>query len=216
MAQQPHVPDAPPDTPEPQPEFLRWFKENSIPIGGLVLIGLVLCVAGHYSTRSVDWNRTKDFTDVFRNVTQGLAFIAGGLWAYYKFVKGRNFQDSLSPAITGRFVSIDGATYLVIAIQLKNAGSTSVEFDCEGSAIIIYEYKATSSADVHSVAAKHLTTFQLFDSKERSMEPNEILELKRFIGIPEAVKLGYRLEVEILSKSGLMWFATAIVDNVVR
>jgi len=195
------------------PSGLQWLREFSLPIIGVLMVLLTLCLIAHYSSVTVNWSVTKDFTGSIQSVVQTFAFVVAGIWAYYKFVKGRSFQDSLSPVISGRFSSIDGAVYLVISIQIKNAGSTKVDFNHKGSAIIIYEYTVTSETEIHTVADKRLTAFDLFQPNEKYMEPNEVIELRRFIAIPGAVKLGYRIEVEILSTSGFTWTATAIVDK---
>jgi hypothetical protein len=195
------------------PSGLQWVREFSLPIIGVLVILLTLCVIAHYSSITINWSVTKDFTGSIQSVVQTFAFLVGGIWAYYKFVKGRSFQDSLSPAISGRLASIDGAVYLVISIQIKNAGSTKVDFNHKGSAVIVYEYTATSEAEIHTVADKRLTAFDLFKPNEEYVEPNEVIELRSFIAIPGPVQLGYRIEVEILSISGFTWTATSIVDK---
>jgi hypothetical protein len=76
---------------EPDPNFIKWLKENCVPIVGMVFGALVLCLVAHYSSTTVDWARTKDFAQAFANVTQTLALIAGGVWAYFKFAKDELF-----------------------------------------------------------------------------------------------------------------------------
>ena len=139
--------------------------------------------------------------------------VFSGFWAYYKLIKGRSFQDSLSPAISGRFASIDGGVYLVVSIQIKNADSTKVDFNHKGSALIVYEYTVPSETEIHGVTDRRLTTFDLFQPNQQYMEPNEVLELRKFIAIPGPVNLGYRVEVEVSSASGFTWTATDIVDK---
>jgi hypothetical protein len=62
---------------------------------------LLFCLVAHYSSTTVDWTSTKNFTDAFANVTQSVALIGGGVWAYFKFAKGRTFQDRLIPDTFG-------------------------------------------------------------------------------------------------------------------
>ncbi|HZM97829.1 MAG TPA: hypothetical protein VFB70_00485, partial [Pyrinomonadaceae bacterium] len=121
---------------EPVPDGIRWFKEHSIAIAGVIAVLLIICFVQHYSTRTINWTKTNDFTNAFRNVTQGLAFIAGGIWAYFKFRKGRTFQESLVPLVSGRFAFIDGAAYLVVTTEVKNVGLSKIEFDKVGCALI--------------------------------------------------------------------------------
>lgn len=195
------------------PSGLQWLREFSLPIIGVLIVLLAMCLIAHYSSITINWAVTRDFTGSIQSVVQTLAFVFGGFWAYYKFIKGRSFQDSLSPAISGRFASIDGAVYLVISIQIKNAGSTKVDFNHKGSALVVYEYTVTSETEIHSVADRRLTTFDLFQPSQEYIEPNEVIELRKFIAIPGPVNLGYRVEVEVLSASGFTWTATAIVDK---
>lgn len=78
---------------EPDPNFIRWLRQNCVPITFLIVIALLLCLVGHYSSITVDWSKTKDFTEAFSNTIQGLGLIAAGTWAYFKFVKGRAFRE---------------------------------------------------------------------------------------------------------------------------
>lgn len=110
------------DPAEPDPDFINWLKEHSVPVVGTLFGALGLCLVVHYSSATIDWTRTKDFTEAFANVTQSLALIAGGVWAYFKFAKGRTFRDRLIVTVSGRFVSIDGSVFLVVTNLLHNVG----------------------------------------------------------------------------------------------
>ena len=155
----------------------------------------------------------KDFTDVFRNVTQALAFIAGGIWAYFKFVKARTFQESLVPMIFGRFATIEGREYLVVTTEFKNVGLSKIEFSQKRSALMVYEYAPPTDAEIHLVGNKLVTSFELFDEQGRSIEPNEIIQEQTLIALPASVQLAYRLELIVFSLSGGPWRTTAIVDS---
>src|SRR6185295_3071604 len=110
------------DSHEPDPNLIIWLRENCVSIVGAVSGALLLCLVAHYSPITIDWTRTKDFTDAFANLTQSLALIAGGVWAYFKFAKGRTFQDRLIPTVTGKVLSIDGSVFLIVTVQIKNVG----------------------------------------------------------------------------------------------
>lgn len=148
---------------EPIPDSIRWFREHSVPITGVVVVFLVVCLVG--PTSRIDWTKAKDFTDVFRNVTQSLAFIAGGIWAYFKFVKARTFQESLIPVVSGKFVAIEDRVYLVATIQVKNVGLSKIEFSQKGSALMVFEYAPTSLEKIQTVEGKQVTAFDLFEPR---------------------------------------------------
>ena len=198
---------------EPVPEGIRWFREHSIPIAGVIALLLFICLVQHYSTRTINWTKTKDFTDAFRNVTQGLAFIAGGIWAYFKFRKGRTFQETLIAAVSGKLVLIDGTAHLVVATKVKNVGLSKIELSQTECALIVFEYTPGTTSEVHKATDKRLTSFDVFDETNRRIEPNEIMAQQTLIAIPGAVQLAYRLKLHIRSRSGYTWIATTIVDK---
>ena len=201
------------DPSEPDPNFIVWLKENSVPIVVMTFGALLLCLVAHYSSITVDWTTTKDFTDAFANITQSLALIAGGVWAYFKFAKGRTFRDRLTPTVTGRFVSIDGSVFLVVTTQIKNVGLSKITFDHKASWLIVFEYIPSEPQEVLGVQYNRLTTFHVFGEKDRYIEPNEIVERQCLIALPRVSIIGYQLEFEVLSESGYTWRAMTIVDK---
>ncbi len=204
------IPQAPREAPDPH--WVEFLQEHSIPITGVIFGALLLCLIGHYSPVAVDWGRTKDFTDAFRNVTQGLAFVAGGIWAYFKFVKGRTFKESLIPGVSARFTLIDNVTYVVITTQVKNVGLSKIEID-HRSALIMFRYTTSPSTEIHNVDDDRLAVFDVFNKSERYIEPNEIIEWQRLIAMPVPLDIAYRLEVEVASMAGYTWRANCIIDK---
>ena len=198
---------------EPDPNFIKWLKENCVPVIGTVFSALLLCLIAHYSAITVDWTRTKDFTDAFANVTQSLAFIAGGVWAYFKFAKGRTFQDRLTPTVSGRLVSIGGSVFLIVTTQLRNVGLSAIAFNSKASTLIVFEYVPTETMEIVSVRNNWLTAFQVFGDNDRYIEPNEMIDRQHLIALPRASAIGYHIDFEILSESGYKWRATTIVDR---
>lgn len=203
-----------PSTPnEPDPNFIRWLRENCVPIAAVIFGGLVLCLFGHYSSNTIDWSRTKDFTDAFRNVVQALAFIAGGVWAYFRFVKERTFEERLTPAVTGRLALIDDVGFLIITVQMKNVGLSRITLDTQSSSLIVFECILAQPENVITVVDNPLTSVAVFGEKKRSIEPNEAIEDQLLIVIHDPAKIAYRLELAIVSNSGYGWSARTIVDR---
>ena len=143
------------DPREPDPDFIKWLRENCVPIVGKILGALVVCWVTRYSSITVDWARTKDFTEACANASQSLALIGGGVWAYFKFAKGRTFQDRLIPNVSGRFVSIDESV-----------------FDQEVSSLVVFEYVPSQAEEILSVKKNRLTSFKVFGDTDRYIEPN--------------------------------------------
>ena len=198
---------------EPEPDFAKWLKENCVPIVGVVFGALVLCLVAHYGSVTVDWARTKDFAETFASVSQSLALIAGGVWAYFKFVKGRTFQDRLTPSVNGKIISIDGSVFLIVTTLLQNVGMSRIVFDQEASSLVVFEYVPSEAEKILSAQNNWLTVLEVFEDKDRYIEPNEIVERQTLIALPRISNIGYQLEFRVFSDSGYAWRTTTVVQG---
>ena len=72
---------------EPDPDFVKWLRENCVSLVGLAFGALIFCLLLHYGSITVDWTRTKDFTEGLANLTQSLALIGGGVWLISNLLK---------------------------------------------------------------------------------------------------------------------------------
>ena len=172
------------DPPEPDPDFIKWLKEHCVPICGMVLGALVLCLVTRYSSTTVDWTRTKEFTEAVANVS-----------------------------VSSMFVLIEGSVFLIVTMQFKNVGLSRIAFDREASSLVIFEYVASDAGEILGVESNRSASFWVFADKDKYIEPNEIVERQRLIALPRIPNIGYQLEVEIGTDSGYRWRATAIVDK---
>ncbi len=118
--------------------MLRNAKTIAFGIGAIILIGLVFfgmlngLVGLGYSS---EYGRAlKDIEILLR----ALAILVGGLWAYFKFARGRTFWRRLEPAITAEVVHDGPVAMIVTVLTLKNVGLAQVPIVHEGSALRIY------------------------------------------------------------------------------
>jgi hypothetical protein len=178
----------------------------------LACLASLLCLIGHYSSITIDWSKTKDFTDAFSNVTQGLGLIAAGVWAYFKFIKGRTFQETLIPIVSGRLVLIDQYALLIVTMEIKNVGSSKVIFNQELSVLTIFEYVPPHPQQIITVIDNPLTSLPAFVDEKSFLEPNESIKTQRLLALPNLSRIAYRLELEITSDSGYEWQTISIVN----
>ena len=196
---------------EPSPEWMEFFRENGIPITGVRLMLLSFCLLSHFGT-ATGWTKAKDITDTLVNIVQILAILAGGWWAYFKFIKGRAYQESLIPAVAGKLISIESKTYLVANIRVKNVGQSVINFAPDASSLRVFGYTESMSKEIVSVDDTKLAQFVALD--DLYIEPNEAIEKTRFISIPTEVKLGLRLELEIISShKNYTWGTSFLVEK---
>ncbi|HKP82714.1 MAG TPA: hypothetical protein VJT69_11870 [Pyrinomonadaceae bacterium] len=215
MVEEPHTqPDVPPalTNKEPHPEWAEWFKEHSVPICGVLLMVLAFCLVSHFRA-GTGWTKARDIADTLAKVTQIFAIIAAGGWGYFKFIKGRTYQESLIPTVSGKLLTIDSQTYLIATISVRNVGQSVVEFAPNASALRVFEYTSSTSAEITTVDDVKLAQFVALDAL--SIEPNVLIEKMRFISIPVEVRLGLRLEVKIISnhRKKYTWVASFVVEK---
>ena len=219
MVEEPHTqPNAAPDLPptftnkEPHPEWVEWFKENSIPICGVLLMLLAFSLVSHFRLVS-GWSKARDIADTLAKVVQILAMIVGGWWTYFKFIKGRAYRESLVPKVSGKLLTIDSKTYLVADILIENVGQSVVEFARDASTLRVFEYMSSTSSEVVTVKDNELAQFVALDNL--SIEPNEIIQRTVFMSIPIEVRLGLKLELQIISnhRKRYSWVTSFVVEK---
>jgi hypothetical protein len=203
-----------PEGREPDPHPVLWFRENSIPITGLILFILFLSLIALYISLQTPGSRPKDFSDILKNFVEVAAIVSGGLWALFRFRKGRDFQESLIPLVRCRFGAIDNQVYLVVTTQIKNVGQSKIEFDQQGTALVLYEYKPSSQTELHTMAYERLTSFDILGEEDRYIEPNETIQTERIIALPGPSKFGYRVEAIVASDSQYTWRSATIADRI--
>jgi len=70
----------------------------------------------------------KTVSDVIYNVTISLSAIFGGVWAYYKFIKGRLFANKVDLSFRHEIVDVSKSDLMVfIEFRSKNIGSAVLE-----------------------------------------------------------------------------------------
>lgn len=195
----------------PDPEGIKWFKENSIPIAFLLFIGLLVCLIVHYSSINISVARTKDISDIFKNWIETIAVIVGGGWAIFRFRVGREFKESLIPVVSGKLVVIDNQSYLLINTQIKNVGQSKIEFLPNASTLKLWEYKKIPTANVITVPDQKIAQFDPLEEGDRYIEPNEIIEGTKLISFPNIPDVGLRLELQIISANNNYTWRTACV-----
>lgn len=77
-----------------------------------------------------------------------LAIVVGGIWAYFKFVKGRTFRPRLEVGILGEWREIDGTHLLQTTVSVKNIGASQVELLQRGTGLRISRIADSASGQV--------------------------------------------------------------------
>jgi hypothetical protein len=93
--------------------------------------------------------------EVFNNFASGvgdivtaLAVLVGGLWAYFKFVRGRTYKPRLSVHMAAQWRNLEGVgDALHVRIRVTNIGASKVSLNQHGTGLVV-----AFPADVQHVA----------------------------------------------------------------
>lgn len=76
---------------------------------------------------SLDLQKIKTATEIINNVVIAAGVIAGGIWAYYKFARGRLFAPRIDLRLSQHIVVEDDHHFVIfVEVQIENIGSIRV------------------------------------------------------------------------------------------
>lgn len=155
----------------------------------------------------LNWSNTLDNIEKIFTI---LAIILGGVGAYLKFFKGRTYHNRLQLEVSGRVV-IDGeVTCLLVTMQLKNVGVSSVYLDAEGTRIDVYSYAPESYQPMpHLAIWQTLKTFPIFQNCEW-IESGEAAKDELLIRIADQRQVAFKIDMTVNSR-GISFRSRAIV-----
>ena len=124
----------------------------------------------------MDLNQAKAYAEFFQSVVTSVGIIVGGIWVYYKFVKGRLFSPKIELSLSGTVVRADSEQILItFEVILRNIGSvrllpTSCHLDVRGFSI------SNGSLDEHIIPVPDGDNILPFKSKPQGayyIDPGE-------------------------------------------
>jgi|SRR5229473_6209816 len=133
--------------------------------------------------------------DCIKKIVEIVAIITGGVWTYYRFIRGRIYHPRLESAVHGRAFAQNGTDYLIASFRLKNLGNSKTSIT-NGSGLRLF------SCDLHSVVTPpdeprwtRLATFPVF-AKHGWIESGETISDEILCALPPnqiAIKLELRI-----------------------
>lgn len=207
-------------------------------LGGVLLIGVIVCPAGVAVSQEFDakrfvatasnnlpaaltseqrlnyWDKALGIVDKAVKIA---ALIVRAAFAYFKFFRGRVFRPRLEPSVSGTLAEKDGSRYLIATAKVKNVGLSKCAIRQEGSGVRISGYEHGGWKVIKAVDI--LTQHQWIESAETVSD--DVL----FV-LNNRQDIAYRLELRLVSKETrwvwrggqwlprrlrLSWFTQAIV-----
>jgi len=154
---------------------------------------------------------TAQIVDVANKIIASLGLILGGIFAYYKFIKGRIYKFRLQPNVLGEVVQKDKNKYLIATIHLKNIGISRIPIQNEGSALSLYfsETAFTALDEPYIMEWNESIPVSIFEDVEQ-LESGETIGKKYLISLPHETPPAVKMELRIVAHE-YEWTATAIV-----
>lgn len=154
------------------------------------------------SDKNIDWAKTWENWDNATSTIEHLATIAalivGGLFAYYKFFKGRIFVPRLETGLSVKSICKGETSYLIASLELKNVGLARVDIHQKGTALRVSSYDGQPPVTkAGSVEWKKLKSFPVFE-RHKWIESGEAIKDELMIAIPECDNLTFRLEFRLI------------------
>jgi hypothetical protein len=154
----------------------------------------------------------QELADLLKNVVTTLAIVLSGIWAYFKYAKGRTFRERLDVQVAGTVGSTEAVPLLTVTSKVGNVGLTEVRLDRDGCGLRVFVCDEITPAD--SMAAelewRRVGTFDVL-AEHHWVEPGEVLTDQIVVALPSGAR-AIRLQLTIVSKRSKLWSATSILS----
>jgi len=125
-------------------------------------------------------------------VVTAVALTVGGLWAYFKFVKGRTYRPRLEVGMSGQWRQLEGMDLLHARITVRNIGNSKITLLQKGTGLRVSVPAVDQGTAPVAVAWTVLRVFEILDEHEW-IEPGETVsdDVLLNLGIPEPVPVRF-------------------------
>jgi hypothetical protein len=103
---------------------------------------------------------------VANEIVTSTAIIVGGVWTYFKFIKGRTFAHRAELDISASFVSNNANLYLSISVVFKNTGSSQLPLNPDMKVIRLFRMSDNSHGGIHAADWERISTVSILDQHD--------------------------------------------------
>lgn len=130
--------------------------------------------AGEHISTLPSLNDLETIVNIIGNAVTALAIIVGGVWAYFRFVKGRTYRMRAEVQLSGGWSTIDSANVLHARVSIKNIGASKVALTQRGTGLRVSAVGASQAQPPISIEWQSLAVFSIFKEHEW-VEPDETI-----------------------------------------
>lgn len=142
---------------------------------------------------------------IFQSLITSLALLIGGIWAYFKFLRGRIYKPRMELNVECQiYLQKNNLVRLHVRVILKNVGLSRVNINRENSAVRIYRVHDLEYVDLIPDGALKLEwcrigTFSIFD-EHQWIEPSEIIDDQIMINC-QSIDPIFKIEATVMSET---------------
>lgn len=151
----------------------------------------------------------ESISSIIQNGFTIAAIIAGAIWTFFHYFKGRTFKPRLELRISGALQNGDNSRYLIAKVSLKNVGLSKLEIQQKGTGMRIISLDDVPRGNkVKRLKGNTLRTVAVFKEHE-SIEPNETIDDVQVFSLPHKGK-NILLDARVVSRR-VAWRAKCMV-----
>jgi hypothetical protein len=134
------------------------------------------------------WLRSVETTaSIFQATVTGLAFIIGGLFAYYRFFKEEPYSEQLQPSVSTTVSHSANHFLVVIIVTIENAGQVQVRLDKDRTYLLTATRKLGDSGWTDGVP------LGIFEAQD-AVQPNETISDQVWFEMPDNNEVALRTD----------------------
>jgi hypothetical protein len=178
-------------------------------------VALMTFTAQGGASSSSGLDNFKTVIDIIGTLITGAAVVVGGVWAYFKFVKGRTFRPRLEVHMFGQWRRVDQRQLLHARIRVKNIGSSNVTLVQEGTGLRISVLGPNQPSPPALSSWDHQKVFVILQ-EHAWIEPGETVsdDLLLNLGTPDPVPTLFEARlVWGRSRGNVVFFAREIIRS---
>jgi hypothetical protein len=150
----------------------------------------------------------KSVADLVGAIVTPAALVAGGTWAYFKFVKGRTYRPRLEVGLFGQWRVVNGQHLLQARIRVKNIGASAVTLIQRGTGLRVSVMAATQPTRPCRLEWQSLRVFETL-LEHGWIEPGETVSDDLLLD------LGVSTTQAVLFEARLTWKWTKRSDEII-
>jgi hypothetical protein len=154
------------------------------------------------------------------NVVTSAAVVVGGIWAYFKFIRGRTFAHRAELEVTPSLDQSTGTSYLSVAVTLKNTGLSKLPLNANMKAVRLSGIAGDASDGLRRATWQRILTSPTLETHawlEAQETVTDTVVYSLHVLDVEGPRAVYQIEAivgsrrRLITRKGTQWTARAVV-----